>query len=202
MKKYSWLLIILFALTSPLLAKEKNCTYSYNPSLTKLEWTAYKFTEKTGVKGTFDTVTVLKDKKNADSILATMKSAHVKISTDTTNSGVPDRDVKIKTYFFGTKKKSTQLHASFQNIKGTTTGTADMNLQWNGVKKLIPIEYTIEGNVLKAKGGLDTLDFAMGEGINKLNEICLDLHIGKDGVSKLWSVVDFTIESTFTETCK
>ena len=38
---------------------EKSCFYSYNAGSTVLEWTAFKFTEKTGVKGTFNKITIV-----------------------------------------------------------------------------------------------------------------------------------------------
>ncbi|MCE9501370.1 MAG: hypothetical protein K8R21_12860 [Leptospira sp.] len=46
----------------------ESCDYSYNPSATSVQWTAYKFTEKTGVKGTFKKITVTGQKKSAASI--------------------------------------------------------------------------------------------------------------------------------------
>ena len=48
----------IIGLTS-LQAESKNCLYEYDPSSSKLDWTAYKFTEKTGVKGNFSKFIVI-----------------------------------------------------------------------------------------------------------------------------------------------
>jgi ABC-type glycerol-3-phosphate transport system substrate-binding protein len=46
--------------------QEKNCFYSYNSGSTVLEWTAFKFTEKTGVNGTFNKITIEGMEKSDD----------------------------------------------------------------------------------------------------------------------------------------
>ncbi|WCL49596.1 YceI family protein [Leptospira sp. GIMC2001] len=191
---------IFFAIL-PIYSESSKCVFSYNPANTKLEWTAYKFTEKLGVKGTFDKITVAGNKESS-SIQSTMEQAKFSIQSNDVNSGVPDRDGKIREYFFGSSLKAKTFEGSFDKVTGKNNGTAILNLQFNGKKKSIPVKYELNGNQLNLKGTLDVLDFGMSSGIQKLNEICLELHKGKDGISKLWSVVDFEIISIFDKNCK
>jgi len=182
-------------------AEPRQCRYTYNSPSTKLEWTAYKFTEKVGVNGTFDKIIVTKDTKKANSIQIAMANARFSIPTAQVNSGVPDRDEKIRKYFFGSSPKAKVLEGFFKNITGTDSGKADLVLTFNGKTETIPVTYEIQKNLLSVAGSLDVARFGMLPGINKLNEVCRELHIGKDGVSKLWSEVDFKITSEFREDC-
>jgi hypothetical protein len=179
----------------------KDCYYTYDSKKTQLEWTAYKFTEKTGVKGTFERIIVQKDKKNSPSITTAMRESTFRISSTHINSGVNDRDDKIRKYFFGSNENTKYLVGSFPEIEEGSKGNAKMSLSFNGITKNIPISYEIIQNKLKVIGSLDVNDFGMAPGIEKLNEVCNVLHIGKDGVSKLWSEVDFVINSEFKMKC-
>jgi hypothetical protein len=182
-------------------AESKNCLYEYDPSTTKLDWTAYKFTEKTGVKGNFSKFVVTGAKKS-DSITKSISQIKFQISKNDLTSFLPDRDAKIQTYFFGSSNKANDFTGRFENIIGDEKGNADLILSFNGFTKKIPISFTLEENSILATGELDVLDFGMGTGIQKLNEICYDLHKGTDGVSKLWSTVSFKISSNFKSNCK
>ncbi|MCC5815050.1 MAG: YceI family protein [Leptospira sp.] len=199
---YILLTIALSIFVSNISIYAKDCSYTYDAKKTQLEWTAYKFTEKTGVKGTFDQIIVQKDKKNASSINSAMKDSTFRIASTHINSGVKDRDDKIRNYFFGNNKNTKYLIGSFPEIDDGTKGKAKMSLTFNGKTKLIPVKYEIIKNKVQVTGSLDVNDFEMAPGIAKLNEVCKELHIGKDGISKLWSEVDFVINSEFKMKCK
>ncbi len=190
----------IIGLTS-LQAESKNCLYEYDPSSSKLDWTAYKFTEKTGVKGNFSKFIVTGAKKS-DSIIKSVSQIKFQISKNDLTSFLPDRDSKIQTYFFGSSNIANEFTGRFENINGNEKGSADLILSFNGITKKIPISFSIEDNSIIATGELDAIDFGMKTGIEKLNEICYDLHKGSDGVSKLWSTVSFKISSNFKTQCK
>lgn len=195
--------IFLVFFHSSVYSNSKKCKFTYNPSDTKLEWTAYKFTEKSPVSGTFNEIRVTNHKKKSPSILSAMDKARFTISTQSIDSGVPDRDQKIRSYFFGSSGKAKILSGFFSipPKSNPEKGKADLVLTFNGIRQTIPVDYSIQGNVLEVIGNLDVANFGMLPGIQKLNEVCHELHIGKDGVSKLWSEVSFRITSKFTEIC-
>jgi hypothetical protein len=184
-----------------LFSQTQNCKFEYDPSQTKLEWTAYKFTEKTGVKGTFDKITVTGTTKS-ESIQSSMATAKFTISPNDINSSVPDRDSKIKEFFFELPKNQKPIVGTLSDIKGNSNGTAFLILNLNGITKKIPLEYKIDGNTIVATGELDVVDFGLSKGLAKLNEVCLELHKGADGKSKLWPNVSLKIESKFKSSCK
>lgn len=192
------LFLLVFLFGSSIAAEEK-CEYDYDPSKTTLEWTAFKFTEKTGVKGTIQKVDVKKTIRSS-SILGTLKNLKFVAYTDSVNSNNPDRDAKIKTYFFGSVK---EIKGHFTNlVVSPTGGTAVLKLELNKKKESIPVTYTITDNTIILKGTVDVLKFGMGSGIKKLNEVCSDLHKGADGKSILWPTVDFQVSSTLLKECK
>ncbi|MDZ4728088.1 MAG: YceI family protein [Leptospira sp.] len=196
--KICLLVFILFHM--PLFADE-SCKYSFDPKGTTIEWTAFKFTERTGVKGTFDHFTVTKTKK-ADSILGTVQGLSFIIKTNSVNSNNPDRDEKIKKYFFGSLKNSPLIKGSFSKISGTNSGDATLHLELGKTKQSLPVKFSINADTIEMNGSLDINILGLGNGLQKLNEICNDLHKGKDGQSKLWPDVEFKVISKLNKKCK
>ncbi|TGN06447.1 YceI family protein [Leptospira ilyithenensis] len=201
MKNIYLLAIICSAVVTTSVFAEEKCTYAYSPKQTSLEWTAFKFTEKTGIKGKFDSIQVNKTKAGA-TILDSVKDLSFKIAIASINSNLPYRDEKIKKFFFGSVKNGKEFKGSFSEIKGTNTGSAKLDLEFAGVKKSIPVQFTIKENTVEVAGSLDVLDFGLKSGLSRLNEECRDLHKGADGTSKLWPNVDFKIVSTLDKVCK
>ena len=80
--------------------QEKVCAYSYDHSASEFIWTAYKYNQKTGVKGTFDDISVSGLEGNG-SVADLFSGAEITIATESVNSGDPDRDPKIVEHFFG-----------------------------------------------------------------------------------------------------
>jgi hypothetical protein len=185
---------------SSLFAQEK-CKYTYDPERTTLEWTAFKFTEKTGVKGGIQKVDVQKTKK-ADSVLDVLKDLTFIVRTDSINSNNPERDTKIKTYFFGSVKNGSEFKGNFSKItKSETGGSANLNLEFNKSKHSIPVKYEIADQTIVMTGSIDVVKFGLGKGLDKLNEVCSDLHKGADGKSKLWPTVDIKVTSILSKEC-
>jgi hypothetical protein len=181
---------------------ESKCLYFYDGNATKLEWTAYKFTEKLGVSGTFDKVQV-RGARRGEAPVSAVDKLQFSLQSKDINSNLPDRDEKIKKYFFGSSRGGAFLTGNVQSVTLDPggKGRGEIQIRWNGKTKLIPVQVIQTGKNLQVTGSLDVGDFGMLSGINKLNEVCKDLHIGKDGVSKLWPTVDFKITSKFRSTC-
>ncbi|MDX1958803.1 MAG: YceI family protein [Leptospiraceae bacterium] len=179
-----------------------NCEFSYDPKTTEFAWKAFKFTEKTGVGGTFDKINT-PEKLNAKSIAQLAEKLKFTIDTNTVNTKNPDRDAKIKKFFFGSFKDS-KISGSFKKIKiENEKGTAELVLKLNGIEKTHPVNFTLKNNKeLELVTSIDVVNWKAKAGIDALNKECNALHIGKDGVSKLWSEVELSIKTSFVSACK
>lgn len=201
MKIIHSILVLITLSAAAHLAAEENCTYEYDPSQTSLEWTAFKFTEKTGVKGKFDSIKVVGKQKDKSKFGA-VKSLQFQIDSSSVNSGVPDRDGKIKKFFFGSVKGNKKIAGSFTDITAGETGTAKLNLRFGNSKTSVPMNFVWKEDVVEVTGTVDVVTLGLQSGLGKLNAECNDLHKGSDGVSKLWPTVDVKVVSTLKKICK
>ncbi|MDF3820786.1 YceI family protein [Leptospira sp. 96542] len=201
MKFFCYFLILSFFITNSPVFSEENCVYEYDPKQTKLEWTAFKFTERTGVKGTFDQISV-SGKTKASSVHEIVTKLQFKISTSSINSSVADRDEKIKKNFFGSHKSGKFITGKVSELVGIEKGSAKLNLQMGASKTNIPVQFEWKGDTVEMVGTVDVVTLGLTEGLSKLNAVCSELHKGTDGVSKLWPTVDVKVVSTFKKTCK
>ncbi|EMY71359.1 YceI family protein [Leptospira vanthielii] len=197
---HSILVLITLSAVAQLTAEE-NCTYEYDPSQTSLEWTAFKFTEKTGVKGKFDSIKVVGKQKDKSKFGA-VKSLQFQIDSSSVNSGVPDRDGKIKKFFFGSVKGNKKISGTFSEITAGETGTAKLNLRFGNSKTSVPVNFIWKDDLVEVTGTVDVVTLGLQTGLGKLNVECNDLHKGSDGVSKLWPTVDVKVVSTLKKNCK
>lgn len=160
--------------------------YSFVPDSTRFTWTAYKFTDKVGVPGTFDTIRIT-GTKPASNLADVFRNAAFEIRTNSLNTGIADRDMKIKTHFFGNLKGNETMTGTVKSIDGTGKGVFTLNL--NEVQGDVPFQLSMLGDRVKLTAKIDVVDYLAMDAINALNKICEDLHKGTDGVSKLWSEV-------------
>ena len=181
---------------------QKACSYSADPQSIKLEWTAYKFTKKTAVKGGFTTTTV-SGKTTADSLANLVMGLAMKIDGASIESGDPGRNVTVKQFFFEKFNPPFQMSAKVVAAQGDdTAGSFTIELDMNGVQKAIPFAYTAtpEG-VLTAKSGFDMNDYQLQGPYDSIHKACETLHTGEDGVSKTWADVDLTVTGKFSKSC-
>lgn len=172
------------------------CTYTYQPAFTKLEWTAYKFTERAGVSGSFDHFTVTPASEEAGSVADLMEGMKFSIATSTVNSGNEERDPKIVKYFFGVLT-DTAISGTLSNVKMEgNSGTANVSLMLNGNTSDVPAELTLNGDEIELQASVDVSKWDAQTGIDSLNHVCKDLHTGKDGKSILWPDVLIKVKST------
>lgn len=167
--------------------------YSINTQKSTIGWTAFKFTNKTGVKGNFNAVKILNPHKGK-TIGETLVNSKFAIPVNSIFSNNEDRDNKLKDLFFGSMKNTSFILGKFKSIeknKGTVT------LTFNSQTHTIPFTYTIVGNELKLKSTLDLKDWGAQNALQKLHAACEFLHKGEDGISKTWDVVDLDININF-----
>ncbi|WP_210409911.1 YceI family protein [Leptospira wolffii] len=186
-------------------ASEPSCKYSLDAEKTSLEWKAFKFTEKTGVGGKFTKVTI-HGTKPGDSLESALKGLKFSLEPIDLDSGNAERDPKIKGAFFGALKGNGKISGSLSKLSldaDKKSGKGEVKLILNGVTKSVPLSFTVEnGNVLLAKGSLNLNDWKAQAALKALNEVCSDLHKGKDGKSLLWPDVEISIKSELKKDCK
>ncbi|WP_220092319.1 YceI family protein [Aequorivita sp. CIP111184] len=163
--------------------------YSIDTSGTIINWTAYKFTEKVGVKGKFDNF-ILAPKTKTGSVENILLESKVSINTMSVNSGNDIRDPKLKESFFKIFHTDT--------IRGEIL-KADQNkgllaLEMNNITNEIPFSYTLKTDTIFIDAIINLTDWKGEEAINSLNKVCYDLHKGADGISKLWPDVSVNIK--------
>lgn len=178
------------------------CTYTYDAAQTKLTWTAYKFTEKTGVKGTFDTVSIAA-KPDGNSIPTLLTNATFTIPIASINTTNPDRDKKIQKFFFGSLKSTTLLTGKVSNVVGDDNeGSLNFMLTMNEMEVPVSMAYMLSGDTLILSGTMDVHNWNAQSGITTLNKECEVLHKGTDGKSALWPDVHLELRSVLKKTCE
>lgn len=164
--------------------------YQVNPSVTEVEWTAYKTTAKTPVKGKFLNLNI-ESPIVSESKQGAFEGLQFNIPISSFFSNNEERDTKIKTVFWAVMKETSLVSGNFSNVTGTDlSGTMNLNLKMNGETIAIPMQYTIQGNKVLLNGTINNLlDWKMEEAFNSLHKACEVLHTGEDGVSKTWQEV-------------
>lgn len=180
-------------------ATEPVCKYSYNHSTTGVYWTAFKFTEKTGVKGKFDSIEVSGYSDNVETVTDLVHNTSFTIYTSSVNSDNPERDQKIAESFFGKMMNTSTITGT---VMGIMDNTATIKLKLNDLEKEVTGNVSMEGEVLKINVALNMNDFNGQDAIASLNKVCNDLHKGTDGKSVLWPDVEVIIETTLNKTCE
>ncbi len=174
------------------------CRYSYQHDSTSVKWTAYKFTEKVGVLGSFDEMEVTGTLAEEMTLVNVFGSAGFKIPVSSTNSLVPDRDMKIKEHFFGTMNATDSISGRVVSI---TEEGAQVEITMNDQTRSVDMDVIINGSELKLESVIQLGDWDALASVDALNKICHDLHIGADGVSKLWPEVKLEIRTVLAENC-
>ena len=175
-----------------------SCTWTADHSAASVGWTAFKFTEKTGVGGAFDTLTVAGG-QGMDAPWKALDGLTFEIDTASVNSKNPERDAKIKQHFFGGMSDTATIKGK---VKANSAGKATLSIAMNGATHnvVVDVKHT-EGGPLSLSGTIDVETWDGGGAIAALNKVCDELHKGADGVSKLWSEVAISAEVPLKKTC-
>ena len=175
--------------------EQKIESFSINKEKIKANWTAYKFTERAGVSGVFDKI-IINNNMNGTTIQDVLNNVKFEIPVTSINSNNPERDKKIANYFFGTMKNTEALKGTINSISGNNKqGSCKVSIQMNDITKPMNMEYHLVDDSYYVLKGILNLDNWDGQNaVAELNKVCKDLHIGKDGVSKLWPDVKVVIQ--------
>ncbi|CAM1353169.1 YceI family protein [Tenacibaculum insulae] len=159
----------------------------------KINWTAYKTTEKLPVKGLFKKVNITTNGEG-NTVKEAVNNTTFSVPVSSIFTENTSRDFKIKTFFFGIMDK-TELLSGNLILENDSIGYSDLTM--NGVTKKLPFKYTIKGKVFNLTGNLKISNWSAEKALSSLNEACGDLHKGADGVTKTWDDVAINITSTF-----
>ena len=173
------------------------CTYSYDETSTIFTWTAFKLTEKIGVDGTFDNITVTANE--SDDMFGVLTGAEFDIPVNSINSQDEVRDGKVKRSFFGNMEATSSLSGVVNSIDANT---ASITINMNGQNVDYEGEVTVEGETITVKTTIDITDFDAQLAIDSLGVVCSAKHTGEDGVNKLWSDVDIAVKTTLEKECE
>lgn len=155
-----------------------------------LEWTAYKTNDKIPVGGTFNTYEL--NGKAADSMEELLRSLTIEIETASVETKDEGRNEKIASFFFGTIGTE-KIDGRVLKLKKDCS--AEIGISINGIEAVIPVTYTLKDDWFSFRTTVDVSLWNALSGIEKLNEVCYDLHKGKDGVSKLWTEVELSFKT-------
>ncbi|MDV7187179.1 YceI family protein [Lutibacter sp. TH_r2] len=163
--------------------------YIVEAKTTTINWTAYKTTSKTPVKGVFTKVNFENATygKTSFDALNGLKF-NIPVSSLFTKDTI--RDNKLKKFFFGVMD-NTKLISGTINMNNETSGTVDLTM--NGITQTLPITYIISDQMVTMEALMDTDNWNAQNALISLNDVCKELHTGEDGISKTWSEVKIDI---------
>ncbi|KIX22279.1 hypothetical protein SY27_05645 [Flavobacterium sp. 316] len=152
---------------------------------TKVNWTAYKTTDKVPVGGSFKEI-ALKNTQNGETPEAILEGASFSIPVSSVFTNDPIRDGKLKEFFFSALKNTEAIGGTF-NFRD---GKCFLTLTLNDVTKQMEVSHEFTNNKFSVNSIINLEDFGAQDAIAALNKVCFDLHKGADGISKTWSEVE------------
>lgn len=164
--------------------------YIVDAKNSRINWTAYKTTDKLPVKGVFDEVTLLKNEpaKNKEELL---KGMEFEIPVGSINSNDSIRDFKIVKFFFEAMENTLSLKGKFTRVEN---GKGIIDLKMNGISSELPFSYQINDDIITINSTMNLDNWKAQLAIESLNKVCNDKHKAADGISKTWSEVELMVE--------
>ena len=165
---------------------------------TEVNWIGYKTNEKTAVSGSFSEFSSDRENQSFNSIDDLVDGLNFSISSLSSSSGDPIRDLNLKDYFFK------YLTDNFE-IEGTlgrpTNDSIDVSFNILGQDQTVRFAYSTylttskySNKIIQIKGKLNLVNQFNREAFNSIHKQCFDLHKGSDGISKTWEEVDVDIK--------
>ena len=180
--------------------QEPVCTYSYIADSTRVKWTAYKFTEKAGVNGQFDSLSV-EGTSTSEDPKAVLAGATFQVFVSSVETMDKGRNEKIVQHVFGTMMNTDVITGS---IKGFSEdgNIVTMVIKMNDVEKEIEAPATWDGERVSVKTDINLEDFNAGASVEAIKNACKANHTGADGVAKVWPDVTIMLTTYLGKSCE
>lgn len=158
--------------------------FSIDGSSIKINWVAFKTTDKAPVKGQFNKVDL--NKTSGKSAMDFLNDLEFSVPVSSIFTDNEERDGKLQKFFFGVMENTELLSGSI-SITDDKIGVIHLNM--NEITHDIPIKFKSNTNGVSIKGELNLDNWNSQNAVESLNKACLDLHAGDDGISKTWNTV-------------
>lgn len=175
----------------------ENKEYAIDDFELSIGWTAYKFTDRVGVSGTFEDY-ILNKENLSGSVEDILNKLQLSIPTESIATENAIRDFKIRTYFFQVFNTAS-ITATVTNAK---EGEGNVKLRMNNISRNTPFTYSHENDTILLFTHLNLKKWKGEEALAELNKECYELHIGADGISKLWPNVDVVVKIPVNKSSK
>lgn len=170
------------------------CTFSTKGE-PKIYWEGYKTAAKVGVSGSFLGVSY-HGESEAPSLEKLLVGSKAYMQTNSVFSNSAQRDSRLIQFFFNLMQAQ-MLEGKITALNGNeTSGTLTCDITVNRRVQSVPLKYTVEEGVLKARGVIDLKDFKALDALVSLNRACYTEHAGKT-----WQDVTVGFEMIITKTC-
>lgn len=176
---------------------EPNTKEDYKFSVEKadhtINWTAYKTTDKTPVLGRFNSLEITSGGKG-NTIEETLNNCAFEIPVSSLDTDDVLRNHNILNYFF-LKMIETQNITGSITINSDSEGTFTLTI--NNQTNKIPFTYAIASNTVTITSSLKMSNWNIAKALETLNTKCKLLHMGSDGIVKVWDEVPISIQLKF-----
>ena len=175
----------------------EDCTYQFDIKNSLVQGTGYKFTDKQGVTAKFKSFKLNRNKRQK-SVEDLIRGLVVTVNLKTLDSGDPLRDRNILETLFA---KLVGGATATVSVKSLTDKSIQTELKINNKSQKVEFDYSVQGDVLTARGRFDSLQYAFGKPIESLKKRCGPLHVGKDGKSVTWTDFGLSVKAKILKTC-
>ena len=166
-------------------------SYSFDSNKAKIIWKGFKTTDRIQVTGQFEQFDSSRDMKQFDSLEGLIDGLDFSISTSSSASGDPVRDLNLKDYFFKLLTSNFRLTGSLGYPNNNLIPVTFNTLLGS---KTVELSYFFENSVVEIKGIIDIgIDLGGVMAYESIHQQCEQLHAGGDGVSKTWSEVEVLV---------
>lgn len=179
--------------------KLQGTDFKYNSETTIIKWTAYKYTERFGINGSFDKFEINSTGQSSNP-KDLLKNASFKIYTQSINTNSSLRDHNIYNYFFKQLQNYKTIKGEVIGIDGNIKkGKLQVDIQLNSITNIVEFEYKIKDNFIKLEADLDLSDWQAISAIDNMEKCCVDYHTGSDGVHIVWPDVKIELSTRMSE---
>ena len=177
------------AIALTITGQAKEC---YNGSGLNVKWVSYKTLAKIGVGGNFSKVHLSIANKDAIDLKTMLNGASVNMVLDSLDAHMALKNSNI-TKFFTANLDAIDVSAK---IVSTSEKGLFIDVTLNKTTKTIPMTYSVENHMVKAKGVIDAQDFGLTKALHELN-----MNVG--GHKKIgWNDIDIAFTMSVSNNCK